>query len=59
MFGFNGLDAKHSLSALVCTVLFSTTCVLSAVGPARAVETAEAPVRIASASVSPVVAPLA
>lgn len=36
----------RTLSAIVCTVLFSTTCVLSAVGPARAANpvSAETPV---------------
>ncbi|MFD1611262.1 hypothetical protein ACFSCW_05535 [Sphingomonas tabacisoli] len=35
MFNF---EAKKTFSVLVCTVLFSATCVLSAVGPAGAVE---------------------
>jgi hypothetical protein len=35
---FKSFEAKKSFSALVCTVLFSATCVLSAVGPAGAVE---------------------
>ena len=36
----------RTFSAIVCTVLFSATCVLSAVGPARAADTTdiEAPV---------------
>lgn len=32
------LELKKTFSVLVCTVLFSATCVLSAVGPANAVE---------------------
>lgn len=31
-------EAKKTVSALICTLLFSATCVLSAVGPAGAVE---------------------
>jgi len=40
-----------TFTAVVCTVLFSATCVLSAVGPARAAET--------GAHEAPVVRPLA
>ena len=35
---FKSFETKKTLSAIVCTVLFSATCVLSAVGPASAVE---------------------
>jgi hypothetical protein len=35
MFSF---EAKKTFSAILCTVIFSATCVLSAVGPAGAVE---------------------
>jgi hypothetical protein len=35
---FNAFEAKKTFSAFLCTVLFSATCVLSAVGPANAVE---------------------
>lgn len=35
---FNSFEAKKTFSVLLCTVLFSATCVLSAVGPAGAVE---------------------
>lgn len=35
---FKSFEAKKTFSAIVCTVLFSATCVLSAVGPAGAVE---------------------
>jgi hypothetical protein len=35
---FTAYDAKKTVSALLCTILFSATCVLSAVGPANAVE---------------------
>lgn len=41
----------QTFTAVICTVLFSTTCVLSAVGPARAAE--------GNQTVSPVVRPLA
>lgn len=41
----------RTLTAVVCTILFSTTCVLSAVGPARAAE--------AGGHEAPVVRPLA
>jgi hypothetical protein len=29
-------DIGRTVAAIVCTILFSTTCVLSAVGPAQA-----------------------
>lgn len=35
---FKSFEAKKTFSVLLCTVLFSATCVLSAVGPAGAVE---------------------
>jgi len=35
---FSTFEAKKTFSVIVCTVLFSATCVLSAVGPAGAVE---------------------
>lgn len=35
---FTSLETKKTFSAILCTVLFSATCVLSAVGPAGAVE---------------------
>lgn len=35
---FRNFEIKQTASALICTLLFSTTCVLSAVGPAHAVE---------------------
>ena len=31
----------NTFTAIVCTVLFSATCVLSAVGPAQAADTAK------------------
>ena len=31
-------EARKTFSAVLCTVLFSATCVLSAVGPAGAVD---------------------
>ena len=33
---YNAFNIRHSIAALVCTVLFSTTCLVAAVGPARA-----------------------
>lgn len=42
----------NGLTAIVCTVLFSATCVLSAVGPAQAA-------KVSGATQAPVVAPLA
>lgn len=33
---FSSFEFRKTASAILCTVLFSTTCVLSAVGPARA-----------------------
>jgi hypothetical protein len=30
-------EAKKTVSAIICTALFSATCILSAVGPAGAV----------------------
>jgi len=41
---FTSFEAKKTFSAILCTVLFSTTCVLSAVGPASAVEVQPLPV---------------
>lgn len=35
---FKSFEAKKTFSVMLCTVLFSATCVLSAVGPAGAVE---------------------
>ena len=35
---FNSTETRKAFSAILCTILFSTTCVLSAVGPAGAVE---------------------
>jgi len=35
---FNSFETRKTLSAILCTVLFSATCVLSAVGPAGAVD---------------------
>lgn len=32
-------ETRKTLSAVLCTILFSATCVLSAVGPAGAVST--------------------
>ena len=40
---FNSFETKKTLSAILCTVIFSTTCVLSAVGPAGAVEVRPVP----------------
>ncbi len=35
---FKSFEARKTFSAILCTVIFSATCVLSAVGPASAVE---------------------
>lgn len=35
---FNSFEAKKTFSAILCTIVFSATCVLSAIGPAGAVE---------------------
>ncbi len=35
---FSNFEVRKTASVILCTVLFSTTCVLSAVGPARASE---------------------
>ncbi|HYZ47465.1 MAG TPA: hypothetical protein VE567_01080 [Sphingomonas sp.] len=35
---FKSFEARKTFSAILCTLLFSATCVLSAVGPAGAVE---------------------
>ncbi|WP_414902989.1 hypothetical protein ACMT1E_06970 [Sphingomonas flavalba] len=52
---FKGYEISKATSVLLCTVLFSATCVLSAVGPAGAAGAAA----IDAAHASPVVAPLA
>lgn len=33
---FSNTEIKKTVSAVICTILFSTTMVLSAVGPAKA-----------------------
>ena len=48
---FSNFEVKKTVSAVICTVLFSTTMVLSAVGPAKAAS--------GSPANSPVVAHLA
>ena len=35
---FKSFEARKTFSAILCTVIFSATCVLSAVGPAGAVD---------------------
>jgi hypothetical protein len=47
---YNGFNFRNSVAAILCTILFSTTCLVAAAGPVRAAPTAS--------SVS-VVAPLA
>jgi hypothetical protein len=47
---YNGFDASNTLTAVICTILFSATMLISAVGPARAA---------AVASPAPVAAQLA
>lgn len=48
---YNGSSVRNSVAAVVCTVLFSATCLVGAVGPARAASPAQNP--------TPVVLPLA
>ena len=50
---FSNFDLRKTASAIVCTVLFSTTCVLSAVGPARASEASTVNVVAASTISAP------
>jgi hypothetical protein len=35
---FKSFETRKTFSAILCTIVFSATCVLSAVGPAGAVE---------------------
>ncbi len=51
----NNFEIKKIASALICTVLFSTTCVLSAVGPAQAVEHSRFATRVVASDASLVV----
>lgn len=37
---YNGQNVRNSLIAAICTILFSSTCLIAAVGPAHA----EAPI---------------
>ena len=48
---FSQFEMKKTVSAVICTILFSTTMVLSAVGPAKAASS--------TPTASPVVAHLA
>lgn len=48
-------ELRKTASAILCTILFSTTCVLSAVGPARASDTQT----VRAIAANPVSAPLA
>ncbi len=49
---YKPFDARNSVVAVICTILFSATCVLSAVGPGIA-NAAPADRQIAEASVRP------
>ena len=51
MNSYNGSSIRNSVAAVICTVLFSATCLVGAVGPARAATPAQ--------SAAPVVLPLA
>ena len=51
MNSYNPSSLRNSVAAAICTVLFSATCLIGAVGPAQAAGT--------TASPAPVIAPLA
>jgi hypothetical protein len=51
MNNYNPSSLRNSVAAAICTVLFSATCLIGAVGPAHAAG--------ATASPAPVIAPLA
>jgi hypothetical protein len=33
---YNGFNFRSSIAAILCTILFSTTCLVAAAGPVRA-----------------------
>ena len=39
---YNGFSVRNSVTAVICTILFSATCLVGAVGPARAATPAQA-----------------
>lgn len=51
MNSYNPSSLRNSVAAAICTVLFSATCLIGAVGPAQAAGTTLSP--------APVIAPLA
>jgi hypothetical protein len=51
MNNYNPSSLRNSVAAAICTVLFSATCLIGAVGPAHAAG--------ATASPAPIIAPLA
>ena len=59
MFTDSRFELKKAASAALCTVLFSATLLLSAVGPAEAVDASPVPAQLASPALSLAVAPLA
>lgn len=51
MNSYNPSSLRNSVAAAICTVLFSATCLIGAVGPAHAAGTTTSP--------APVIVPLA
>lgn len=43
MNNYNPSNLRNSVAAAICTVLFSATCVIGAVGPAQAAGTTASP----------------
>jgi hypothetical protein len=50
MFNFDKSDFQRTVAAALGALILSTTMVVSAVGPARAVETSQTPVQAAQVS---------
>ena len=59
MFTENHFEMKKTVSAIICTILFSGTLLLSAVGPAEAVDAAPMPALAAGHDTPLAIAPLA
>lgn len=38
---YDPANIRHSVAALICTLLFSTTCLVAAAGPVRAAQPAD------------------
>lgn len=51
MNNYNPKSLRNSVAAAICTALFSTTCIIGAIGPAQAAGNTPSP--------TPVIAPLA